>query len=211
MSLMNHLIVNGITAKNEKELETTLCIILKKNGWCVERQVSSDEKGKTNRPLFRTDLIIYHKDHAELGLVGIELKYLRQVRCGGKFGKHLLQILKYRDCHFNGRKINTWVFGAYFEDRKHTSINDEEAKIMIQTSQVYTSQLLNQFGIGWLNLNSFRFKIEFANNNSKLKINLEKPIEWYHYDHKPDYEKIKKLINDRRVIKAINYYKGGDL
>lgn len=195
-----------INAKNEKDLETQLCVILNKNGWHIERQVSSNEKNRTtHRPLFRADLIIYHEKYKELGLIGIELKYLRQVRCGGKFGQHLHQILKYRDCHFKGRQIDTWVLGAYFQQRKHETITDDEAKQMIATTQVYTSQLINQFGIGWLNLHDRRLKLDFMSNDCELKISLEKPEKEWDYEYKPHITKIKNLINEKRIVKVIKY------
>ena len=196
-----------LTPKDEKTLETQLAILLTKNDWIVERQISSNQKGKNNRPLYRSDLIAYNDKYKELGPIGIELKYIRQVRCGGKLAKHLLQILKYRDCHFKGRKIKTWVLGAFFEDRKHSTMDQTWANQTIKTTQVYTSQLFNQFGIGWLNLNLNKrnLKIEFVNNDSSKKISLQKKVGLWDKEYKPDQRAILDWVNRKRIVKVINY------
>ena len=144
----------------EEKFEDEIIAKLLNSGWKVKRQVECDESKNWDYP-WRADLIISHPSYQQICPIGIELKYIRGSMKGSIFANAFKQICKYKDKHFDGIKISTWVVGAKYS---HDNIQHQ--------AREFTKAFMNKLGIGWLEINHYRGKVHWSFGEGDMKITL---------------------------------------
>lgn len=157
---------NNLYFDNEDQMEDWLEKHLLRRGWIVERQAICEETRNWNLP-YRADLIAFNPDLLKLGWVGFELKLIGGVNKGGLLGETIKQISKYRGKHFNNKEIKTWVYAF-----KNKNVGSLDEGLILNRINTFARELVNNFGIVFLNLNENSLTIEFCYSQPDFKIRL---------------------------------------
>ena len=102
--------------------------------------------------------------------MGIEVKFIRGIRQGGRISEALDQIIyKYAKYHIKGEELKTICIAVYYmQARKGKGYNPQ----IVDSIHIFTKGLLTYWGIGYLNLNENPLRIQFGSDNQNDKNSL---------------------------------------
>lgn len=150
--------------------------------WDVYTEVNSDDGER------RADLIV--EDEVE---IGIEVKHWNGTRSASCLQDVIDQVFTYMDKKFMGSSIRYWAICPYLD-----SLDKAEPPVS------YVTETVNQWGIGYLNLDRAHLYIDYQHGENKAKIPIGQQSEDYtirreaeKYFETSDLAYIRELILDR--------------
>lgn len=163
--------------------------ILRSAGWTAIKEYRPDHSQK------RVDI---YAEHNEYGIVGIETKYIRSHRDGGRLAEAYLQITRdYWRRQYNQEKILLWAVAPYFAPGKLPDTAND------QRISDFARQFLTATGVGYINCHNDTLTIQYSDTDLRLSIPIAGPYADT-YASRVDVERLRAEVRERRQIRRDN-------
>lgn len=169
---------------DEADVQAALADTMRANDWIAIREYQPDNADR------RVDIFA---EHDEYGAVGIETKYIRRGRDGGRLAEAFLQVERdYSHRRYNGSEVELWAIAPYFAPGKLAGTTDDRRLMDFARS------FLTRVGIGVLDCHARTLKIQYDTERGDSTIPVAGPYADT-YAARLDTDALRSLVRQRRT------------